>query len=1781
MAEDDSVDWIEEATEEAKPKLTLPEVSEGKDVDALSFLEDMDMVQEGADIDLSKPWMKHHKFELILSKDRVKEVVDQALETGRVALDLETEGFDNRVDYDAQGVPTTRHKIVGYCLGIEGAGYYIPVRHRWDPLYDGNPNVDDVEATEKEITKMCLASQPVVTEEGLKVDPLSSRDWVEAPKVIIEFWHAKFDQEFLYPITGIDWWHPDSFEDGMLANYVLYTDDDHGLKENAFRKIDPIKDGKEEYRYEMIKFSELFIKGMKKRDMAFYNLRPEKDGNGWNSVLYGCSDGICTNLLCKVLVPQAKGKGFGAMYRVEKQVAQAVRILERYRVLINKNEISSLLVEAEQELKHYEDMLRKHAKASGFNDFNPGSTSQLAEFLFSEKGLNLEPKPEKTANEQYKTDEKTLERLAELNPQAEVLGMVIKFRQIDKIRGTYLQNLVNNTDENNQLRLNFKQTGAATGRFTAPKGDPGHGFGGVPIQGIPARDDPKKPKVAHSLRRTFIARPGYKIVKVDYASQELRIAANVSGERKWIAEYEKEIQTGEPADLHYLTAAAFFPGLKKGDSDFKLKRGMGKCVHPASIVDTDVGYLCLQDLFLFPETEGEFLEVPQDDAGSCGPRVDGNLVKATYNGGVQPLVHVVSRKGVLTCTENHRFMLANGELVRAGDLKKGMELTPVAAPPLTGMTGGDLKLQLWKGVPAATYNLSEDLCYFAGAFLGDGAVNASSSRLHHGSVDKLDDFGRPYEEWQDSLYESCTRLGLEPTKEEKSLYLGSRVLVKYFMGLGLVVERSGTTNGRMKNLRVPPWVTKQGPQGFLSFLAGLIDTDGSVAHQRKTIEFTTKDFVFAGQLAVLGQACGLTLSVEATFNKTYKRHYARLKFTVESSWRFRDRLRYAGKLERLGPPVAQSMMPDTNAVLKVIPAGEGQCYDITMGTKEHLYRANGLLTHNTANFALVYGGGVGAVQRATGCDPVEGARLKKAFDDSVPSFSKWVKKQHESVKKNLGVKTAFGRFIAIPDAAITDKDIKARVHKQAKSKGLEPPHLNSKQLWQQAKKERAACERKSTNFPIQGCIRSTSLVQTRKGQQPIGFLVEQNEPFEVWVGDQWASAVAKDMGSCELADVLLKDGTLIECDTRHKLLIVTDNGYEWIEYPNLEPGMAVATSLCEPLKFDEVPPLPEFETRDRSVARPQLAPSKVEDLWYWLGRYTGDGWLEPRGGIVFCFGDHEQEAIKACCIFWREMGLNPTIATSTHTPKNVESIRHRVEVWSVDLYDWLLKLGLQEGKTAHTKRLPERLFYETLDNRKTFLRGFMDSDGHKPDLPKKVNGLWESNKKGSPYNLHLCQKPLLVDTKRLLRTVGVESVLRGPYRSGTNSQGEPTTSYRLDIQRRMFERNVMGNNAMLPTFSDMYAPEFLVDEFLDQGPYPRKAFEGNESAYNLYLRLKGGGQVTVYTLKFLCRLLGVELESPIYGFKRLESKVSLGREEHTYTLSVDHPLHRYESDGVITKNSGADILKISLVMLSKELTLRGWLRNGDDSVRMIMTVHDEIVFEVKEERLAEAIPIILKVMEYPTFIAKPKWKVPLIAEAEIGDSWSAKLDWLKMLQGDPDHPVPDYLRGKDIDRDPELLCVTGERVVSAVASEAVKKTTTTLPTEDPPPPPKEEKPPPKPAQAAPQAAATTPTPSIPSEPHSKSTKYKNYALFTIGRVFITDETIASVYSAVKASVADAAKLDKLHEVMPIEFQDEVGQVLYPAKKMFLGYPDELERRLREVNLSTPEKFEILPMVNRA
>ena len=206
---------------------------------------------------------------------------------------------------------------------------------------------------------------------------------------------------------------------------------------------------------------------------------------------------------------------------------------------------------------------------------NVNSPQQLARFLFED--LNL-PGGRKTKSG-YSTDANVLEGLRDQHP---VVPKILEFRQLSKLKGTYVDALPLLVDaRTHRVHTSFNQTVAATGRLSSS--DPN-------LQNIPIRTE-----VGQKVRRAFIpARPGDVLLSADYSQIELRVLAHMTDDPVLVDAFAR----GE--DIHARTAAEVFAiprdqvtanqrrlakvvnfGLFYGLSDFGLARDTGMSTEEA------------------------------------------------------------------------------------------------------------------------------------------------------------------------------------------------------------------------------------------------------------------------------------------------------------------------------------------------------------------------------------------------------------------------------------------------------------------------------------------------------------------------------------------------------------------------------------------------------------------------------------------------------------------------------------------------------------------------------------------------------------------------------------------------------------------------------------------------------------------------------------------------------------------------------------------------------------------------------------------------------------------------------------------------------------------------------------------------------------------------------------------------------------------------------------------------------------------------------------------------
>ncbi|MCZ2152828.1 MAG: DNA polymerase I [Bryobacterales bacterium] len=175
---------------------------------------------------------------------------------------------------------------------------------------------------------------------------------------------------------------------------------------------------------------------------------------------------------------------------------------------------------------------RIHALAG--HEFNINSPQQLAKVLFDELHL-----PAPTRRGKGKVHSTAVDVLEALAPQHEIAAVVIEYRQLAKLKGTYVDALPQLIrPETGRIHTSFNQAGAATGRLSSSNPN---------LQNIPIRTEQGR-----EIRAAFLPREGWQLLSADYSQIELRLLAHFSEDSVLTSAF----RNGE--DIHIRTAAEVF-----------------------------------------------------------------------------------------------------------------------------------------------------------------------------------------------------------------------------------------------------------------------------------------------------------------------------------------------------------------------------------------------------------------------------------------------------------------------------------------------------------------------------------------------------------------------------------------------------------------------------------------------------------------------------------------------------------------------------------------------------------------------------------------------------------------------------------------------------------------------------------------------------------------------------------------------------------------------------------------------------------------------------------------------------------------------------------------------------------------------------------------------------------------------------------------------------------------------------------------------------------------------
>ena len=443
----------------------------------------------------------------VQTQSQLDEMVKTLNKAELIAFDTETTSIDQMTA-----------ELVGVSLSVDGkTGYYIPVGH----------------TATKTGTQMEMFANPVGNQLPLKTVIDAIRDPLTNPKITKVAHNAIYDfivlKRYGIDVTPIKY-------DTMIAEWVRDPISRFlGLKSLTSHLLD----------ISMTEIAELLGTGKNQKTMDVIDIE--------DVAPYAAADAAMTyRLVDPVHTTLQDNPSLYSLYtEMEIPLIPVVASMQYAGVTLDVDFLSDMSRELQEQLADLEQQI--YDNSGGHGKFNINSPKQLNVVLFDTLKLPVEGL-QKT-KQGYSTNAVTLEILQNEHP---IIGMIIDYRELSKLQGTYvdaLPELVN--PKTGRLHTSYNQTGSATGRFSSSNPN---------LQNIPIRTE-----LGRQVRKAFVAPEGYVLLAVDYSQIELRVMAHMSEDATLIDAFHRGL------DIHQATAATV-SGIKPEDVTYE-QRSFAKRVN--------------------------------------------------------------------------------------------------------------------------------------------------------------------------------------------------------------------------------------------------------------------------------------------------------------------------------------------------------------------------------------------------------------------------------------------------------------------------------------------------------------------------------------------------------------------------------------------------------------------------------------------------------------------------------------------------------------------------------------------------------------------------------------------------------------------------------------------------------------------------------------------------------------------------------------------------------------------------------------------------------------------------------------------------------------------------------------------------------------------------------------------------------------------------------------------------------------------------------------------------
>jgi DNA polymerase I-like protein with 3'-5' exonuclease and polymerase domains len=524
------------------------------------------------------------------------------------------------------------------------------------------------------------------------------------------------------------------------------------------------------------------------------------------------------------------------------------------------------------------------------------------------------------------------------------------------------------------------------------------------------------------------------------------------------------------------------------------------------------------------------------------------------------------------------------------------------------------------------------------------------------------------------------------------------------------------------------------------------------------------------------------------------------------------------------------------------------------------------------------------------------------------------------------------------------------------------------------KKIQRSIERRGKNASIQGSLVFDTNI---KGLGNIGKYVNKEVELETGFGRNTAIGVYS--GEKDVYELKLSNGAELNITLEHQIPVCTNSGMvdKRVEDIVLNNDMLIIPLGVENGKETDLSGYKYIKGHWRETYKKYPYPNKMDSkLAFIIGCLIGDGSYSRHDNFRFVCPSIQRELFDKfnSCVY-SLFKYKPKTSYAHKNDSNRKPLPRSV-VHSVAIRGFLKHIGL--NYVIHrNKSIPEYFFIETIENKGALLNGLFSTDG--------------GFTKSSGPNFTTTSEKLAHGVHQLLFSLGINSNLK----TYENDNG---AVYRLQVPRRFNKKfkkyisfSVDKKTDMLNIYSvppkagdHSLAPDFIPKtiekvfrrdseiynnlSFNDKAHLRRfKLGECSYTSWRKFYNLMPDGEDKKYLSQFL-----------YYDFCKAISLKNVGKKK-TYDLVCEKAPKYFIANGVIVHNSNADTIKESMILLVDRI-----IKGGYDA-KLLLTVHDEVIVEVKEDQKYEVGEIVSQCLVdgFGRYFSL----IPMEADSLIGPCW--------------------------------------------------------------------------------------------------------------------------------------------------------------------------------------------------